>query len=318
MLAACSRAPPLLRGLRLGSRALSSDRPSAWDPRSAVHGKPPKEEQGQWDPSAAVHGKPPEEAPLIDEVPGWSVERHLKRALRGRSREGPRFEAGASPRSAGLLNTSREAQHAADMLQFQSYVRQRLAEVNARMPPAMETKELAELHFLEQAVIDDHMPAKRRALRDPLKDVPMSEITCTNLNLLSRFVSESGAILPKRLTGVSPEKQKRLTKAIKHAQQLALMPKTWKLPKYRHATYANSTAPAEAAFSRVDENDEFSDPPDIRYPGVPHEVRKSLLDLSGLATSSSNSRAVPRSPFTGGTPPSDGGAEGGPAGAVES
>ena len=57
------------------------------------------------------------------------------------------------------------------MLQFQQYVRQRLSEVNARMPPAMGLKEKAELHFLEQAVIDDHMPKARRELRDPLKVV---------------------------------------------------------------------------------------------------------------------------------------------------
>ena len=55
-------------------------------------------------------------------------------------------------------------------------------------------------------------------------------------------MSESGAILPKRLTGVKPRKQRKLTRAIKRSHVLALLPKTWKLPRYRHASYADQYA----------------------------------------------------------------------------
>jgi len=55
-------------------------------------------------------------------------------------------------------------------------------------------------------VVEDHMPKKRRVLRDPLKDVPLDQITLTNLPLLCRFVSDGGAILPRKLTGVHVRK----------------------------------------------------------------------------------------------------------------
>lgn len=48
-------------------------------------------------------------------------------------------------------------------------------------------------------------------------------------------VSDNGTILPRKLTGVQLKKQKRIARAIKRAQQLALMPKIWKLPQYRRA-----------------------------------------------------------------------------------
>ena len=133
----------------------------------------------------------------------------------------------------------------ADLLQFQVYVRQRLSEVAARLPRRLGTREAAELAFLEDEVIQDHMNLRRRRVRDPLKDVGVRDIRHTNLPLLSRFVSEAGAILPRKLTGVSPKKQKRLAKAIKRAHHLALMPRTWKLPRYRHASYADQFSQPE-------------------------------------------------------------------------
>ena len=92
----------------------------------------------------------------------------------------------------------------------------------ARLPRRLGTREAAELAFLEDEVIQDHMNLRRRRVRDPLKDVGVRDIRHTNLPLLSRFVSEAGAILPRKLTGVSPKKQKRLAKAIKRAHHLAL------------------------------------------------------------------------------------------------
>ena len=42
--------------------------------------------------------------------------------------------------------------------------------------------------------------------------------------LLKRFINEQGKILPRRITGVSAKFQRQLTRAIKRARQIALMP----------------------------------------------------------------------------------------------
>ena len=43
-------------------------------------------------------------------------------------------------------------------------------------------------------------------------------------DLLRRFITERGKILPRRITGTSAKYQRMLTKAIKLARQLALLP----------------------------------------------------------------------------------------------
>ncbi|QBP17609.1 30S ribosomal protein S18 [Acetilactobacillus jinshanensis] len=45
-----------------------------------------------------------------------------------------------------------------------------------------------------------------------------------DVNLLRRFVSEKGKILPRRVTGTSAKNQRRLTVAIKRARIMGLMP----------------------------------------------------------------------------------------------
>uniref|UniRef100_UPI0038F5FC09 30S ribosomal protein S18 n=1 Tax=Streptomyces europaeiscabiei TaxID=146819 RepID=UPI0038F5FC09 len=42
--------------------------------------------------------------------------------------------------------------------------------------------------------------------------------------LLSRFVSERGKILPRRVTGTSAKNQRKVTTAIKRPRVMALMP----------------------------------------------------------------------------------------------
>jgi small subunit ribosomal protein S18 len=44
--------------------------------------------------------------------------------------------------------------------------------------------------------------------------------------MLKQFISENGRILPRRITGTSPAFQRRLTRAIKQARNLALLPFT--------------------------------------------------------------------------------------------
>ena len=53
------------------------------------------------------------------------------------------------------------------------------------------------------------------------KDAPV--IDYKNIKLLKRYLSESGRILPSRVTSVSLKKQKILSRAIKRARVLALI-----------------------------------------------------------------------------------------------
>ena len=54
------------------------------------------------------------------------------------------------------------------------------------------------------------------------KDAP--EINYKNLSVLNRYTTEKGKILPSRVTQVCTKKQKELSKAVKRARYLALMP----------------------------------------------------------------------------------------------
>ena len=53
------------------------------------------------------------------------------------------------------------------------------------------------------------------------KNAPI--IDYKNVKLLKKYMSESGRILPSRITSVSLKKQKELSRAIKRARLLALM-----------------------------------------------------------------------------------------------
>ena len=53
------------------------------------------------------------------------------------------------------------------------------------------------------------------------KDAPV--IDYKNIKILKKYVSETGRILPSRITSVSQKKQKELSRAIKRARILALI-----------------------------------------------------------------------------------------------
>ncbi|TDQ38358.1 30S ribosomal protein S18 [Aureibacillus halotolerans] len=52
----------------------------------------------------------------------------------------------------------------------------------------------------------------------------IKHIDYKEVDLLKRFVSERGKILPRRVTGTSAKYQRKLTAAIKRARQMALLP----------------------------------------------------------------------------------------------
>lgn len=45
-----------------------------------------------------------------------------------------------------------------------------------------------------------------------------------DIDLLSQYITEQGKILPKRITGLTTKQQKKLTKNIKRARILSLLP----------------------------------------------------------------------------------------------
>ena len=52
----------------------------------------------------------------------------------------------------------------------------------------------------------------------------ITEIDYKDLNLLKQYVSESGKIVPSRITGTSAKYQRQLAEAVKRARYLALLP----------------------------------------------------------------------------------------------
>lgn len=65
------------------------------------------------------------------------------------------------------------------------------------------------------------MAIYRRKL-SPLKTT--DTIDYKDVELLSKFLTEQGKILPRRVTGLTTKQQTKLTKAVKKARILALLP----------------------------------------------------------------------------------------------
>jgi len=57
----------------------------------------------------------------------------------------------------------------------------------------------------------------------PLSGKGAPKIDYKNINLLKKYMSENGKILPSRITSVSQKKQRELTLSIKRARNLALI-----------------------------------------------------------------------------------------------
>jgi small subunit ribosomal protein S18 len=68
----------------------------------------------------------------------------------------------------------------------------------------------------------DFRSKKRK--RCPFVAAGIKDIDYKDINTLSKFITDRGKILPRRITGVSAYFQKRLTTAIKRARHMALLP----------------------------------------------------------------------------------------------
>jgi small subunit ribosomal protein S18 len=53
---------------------------------------------------------------------------------------------------------------------------------------------------------------------------PKDPIDYKDVDLLRKFITERGKILPRRITGLTAKQQRQITKAIKRARILALLP----------------------------------------------------------------------------------------------
>lgn len=56
----------------------------------------------------------------------------------------------------------------------------------------------------------------------------MQTIDSRNIDRLKQFITEQGKIIPKQMTGLSTKQQRQVTKAIKQARILGLLPFTLK------------------------------------------------------------------------------------------
>lgn len=65
-------------------------------------------------------------------------------------------------------------------------------------------------------------PKKKKSC--PFVEAGIKEIDYKDVDTLSKFITERGKILPRRITGVSATNQKKLTAAIKRARHVALLP----------------------------------------------------------------------------------------------
>ncbi len=56
------------------------------------------------------------------------------------------------------------------------------------------------------------------------QDIPVDKIIHTNPELLSKFTSQTGKILPRRVTGVSAKLHRKITREIKRSRAINLAP----------------------------------------------------------------------------------------------
>ncbi len=55
-------------------------------------------------------------------------------------------------------------------------------------------------------------------------DIPLEKVNYMNPDFLSKFTSETGKILARRITGVSAKLHRKITREIKRARAVNLMP----------------------------------------------------------------------------------------------
>ncbi|HXW28124.1 MAG TPA: 30S ribosomal protein S18 [Xanthobacteraceae bacterium] len=72
--------------------------------------------------------------------------------------------------------------------------------------------------------VPSRRPFFRRRKTCPFSGANAPKIDYKDVKLLQRYVSERGKIVPSRITAVSANKQRELSRAIKRARFLGLLP----------------------------------------------------------------------------------------------
>ena len=73
---------------------------------------------------------------------------------------------------------------------------------------------------------DDNKPRSNRRSTSLLANDRTLVIDYKNPQLLKSFLTDRGKIVPARISGVSARQQRQITKAVKRARMLALIPYT--------------------------------------------------------------------------------------------
>lgn len=60
--------------------------------------------------------------------------------------------------------------------------------------------------------------------RKKLKEIPKEIVDYKDIDLLRKFINDQGKIISRRSTGLNTKQQKRITKSIKRARILSLLP----------------------------------------------------------------------------------------------
>lgn len=69
-------------------------------------------------------------------------------------------------------------------------------------------------------------PTPVRKRRKPLLGPGVTEVDYKDVQLLRTFISDRGKIRSRRVTGLTPQQQRAVTKAVKNAREMALLPYT--------------------------------------------------------------------------------------------
>ncbi len=69
-------------------------------------------------------------------------------------------------------------------------------------------------------------PSAVRKRRKPLLAPDVTYVDYKDVQLLRTFISDRGKIRSRRVTGLTPQQQRAVTKAIKNAREVALLPYT--------------------------------------------------------------------------------------------
>lgn len=86
---------------------------------------------------------------------------------------------------------------------------------------------MAEMETEERGARTARMPrGVRRRRISRLSAEKIDYIDYKDVKLLQSFIAENGKIMPRRLTGVTSQQQRKLVEAIKRARTIALLPFT--------------------------------------------------------------------------------------------